>query len=75
MAKSFVRPPSLGSGFWLNRPEDLKAERLIRVLEGWDLPWLTMNIPFPTKAYFPAMTRQFLVTRFRENDYEKNWIV
>jgi DNA-binding transcriptional LysR family regulator len=36
--------------------EDVKAGRLIRVLEGWDLPRLTMNIPFPTKAHLPAKT-------------------
>ncbi|TKA98622.1 MAG: LysR family transcriptional regulator, partial [Mesorhizobium sp.] len=27
---------------------DLDAERLVRVLDDWDLPRLTMNIAFPT---------------------------
>ena len=55
---------------------DLEAGRLVRVLDDWDLPRLTMNVAFPTKAQLPPRTRlfiDFLVERFRANDYEKIW--
>jgi DNA-binding transcriptional LysR family regulator len=56
--------------------EDLAAGRLVRVLDDWDLPRLTMNIAFPTRAFLPAKTRlfiDFLVEDFRRNDYERLW--
>jgi len=56
--------------------KDLEDGRLIRVLDDWDLPRLTMNIAFPTKSQLPARTRlfiDFLVERFREHDYERVW--
>ena len=56
--------------------DDLKAGRLVRVLEDWDLPRLTMNIAFPTKAHLPAKVRlfiEFLTARFRDKDYERRW--
>lgn len=55
---------------------DLEAGRLVRVLDDWDLPRLTMNVAFPTKAQLPARTRlfiDFLVQRFKEHEYEKIW--
>jgi DNA-binding transcriptional LysR family regulator len=57
--------------------EDLEAGRLVRVLDDWALPRLTMNIAFPTKVMLPARTRlfiDFLIDRFRIGDYEKIWI-
>ncbi|MDB5523065.1 MAG: LysR family transcriptional regulator [Rhizobium sp.] len=56
--------------------DDLDAGRLVRVLDDWDLPRLTMNIVFPTKAHLPAKTRlfiDFLVQRFKDGEYEKIW--
>ena len=56
--------------------EDLTAGRLVRVLDDWDLPRLTMNIAYPTKAFLPAKTRlfiDFLVEDFRQHDYERLW--
>ena len=56
--------------------KDLEDGRLIRVLDDWDLPRLTMNIAFPTKSQLPARTRlfiDFLVERFREHDCERVW--
>jgi DNA-binding transcriptional LysR family regulator len=32
--------------------DDLRAGRLVRVLDDWDLPRLTMNIAFPTRHIF-----------------------
>ncbi|MCY1325939.1 HTH-type transcriptional regulator DmlR [compost metagenome] len=56
--------------------EHLEAGRLVRVLDDWDLPRLTMNIAFPTRAHLPARTRLFvdyLVKTFRERAYESIW--
>ena len=57
---------------------DLAAGRLVRVLDDWDLPRLTMNIAYPTKAFLPAKTRlfiDFLVEDFRRNEYERLWTI
>jgi DNA-binding transcriptional LysR family regulator len=57
-------------------PPPLAAGRLVRVLDDWDLPRLTMNIAYPTKAFLPAKTRlfiDFLVEDFRQHDYERLW--
>lgn len=56
--------------------EHLESGRLVRVLDDWDLPRLTMNIAFPTRAHLPARTRLFidyLVKTFRDHDYETVW--
>ena len=53
---------------------DLEAGRLVRVLDDWDLPRLTMNIAYPSKSFVPLRTRlfiDFLVERFRANDFEE----
>lgn len=52
--------------------EDLKAGRLVTVLNDWDLPHLTMNIAYPSKSFVPLRTRlfiDFLVERFRATDF------
>lgn len=57
--------------------DDLEAGRLVRVLDDWDLPRLTMNLAYPTKAFMPAKTRlfiDFLVEDFRHNNYEQLWV-
>lgn len=56
--------------------DDLQAGRLVRVLDGWELPRLTMNIAFPSRLHMPAKTRlfiDFLLERFRREDYEAKW--
>ncbi|CVI64083.1 LysR family transcriptional regulator (plasmid) [Agrobacterium leguminum] len=56
--------------------EYLRSGQLVRVLDDWDLPRLTMNIAFPTRAHLPARTRlfiEFLVKHFKERDYESEW--
>jgi DNA-binding transcriptional LysR family regulator len=55
---------------------DLKAGRLVPVLDDWDLPRLTMNIAFQTRSHLPVKVRLFidaLVERFQQNDYEAQW--
>lgn len=57
--------------------DDIVAGRLVPVLDDWDLPRLTMNIAFQTRAHMPAKDRVFidaLVERFRRNDYERLWV-
>ena len=56
--------------------KDLEAGRLVRVLDDWDLPRLTMNIAYPSKSFVPLRTRlfiDFLVERFGSNEFEKVW--
>lgn len=56
--------------------DDLKAGRLIPVLDDWDLPRLTMNIAFQTRAHLPVKVRLFidaLIERFQLNEYERHW--
>jgi DNA-binding transcriptional LysR family regulator len=56
--------------------DDIMAGRLVPVLDEWDLPRLTINIAFQTRAHMPMKVRLFidaLVERFRENEYERHW--
>jgi len=56
--------------------DDLKAGRLVPVLNDWDLPRLTINIAFQTRAHLPVKVRLFidaLVERFQQNEYERHW--
>jgi DNA-binding transcriptional LysR family regulator len=56
--------------------DDLKAGRLVPVLDDWDLPRLTMNIAFQTRTYLPVKVRLFidaLLERFQRNDFERHW--
>lgn len=56
--------------------DDLVAGRLIPVLDDWDLPRLTINIAFQTRAHLPAKVRafvEFLVARFQAMEYERKW--
>ncbi len=56
--------------------DDLQAGRLVPVLDDWDLPRLTINIAFQTRAHMPAKVRLFidaLVDRFHQNEYERRW--
>ena len=55
---------------------DLAAGRLVRVLDDWDLPRLTMNIAYASKFFVPLRTRlfiDFLVEQFRAQNYEETW--
>lgn len=57
--------------------DDIVAGRLVPVLNDWDLPRLTMNIAFQTRAHMPAKDRVFieaLLEHFRKNDYERLWV-
>ena len=56
--------------------DDLDKGNLVRVLDDWDLPRLTMNIAYPSKSFVPVRTRlfiDFLIERFRFNEFEARW--
>ena len=56
--------------------DDLVSGRLVPVLDDWDLPRLTMNMAFQTRAHLPVKVRLFieaLAERFQRNDYERRW--
>lgn len=56
---------------------DLQNGNLVRVLDDWDLPHLTINLAFPTRRYLPAKTRlfiEFLTEHFRKNEFEDLWM-
>lgn len=56
--------------------DDIVAGRLIPVLDGWDLPRLTINVAFQTRTHLPAKVRlfvDFLVERFKTMDLERKW--
>lgn len=56
--------------------EDLDSGRLVRVLDDWDLPRLTINLAFPTRRHMPAKTRlfiEFLSDHFQKNKFEEIW--
>lgn len=57
--------------------KDLAAGRLIRVLDDWDLPRLTVAIAYPTRKHLPARVRvfiEFLAATFREENYAGRWM-
>tara|TARA_R110002124_G_scaffold1797_19_gene11636 strand:+ start:9267 stop:10181 length:915 start_codon:yes stop_codon:yes gene_type:complete len=56
--------------------DEVDSGRLVRVLDEWDLPRLTMNIAYPSKSFVPLRTRlfiDFLVERFRAGNFEQSW--
>lgn len=55
---------------------DLAAGRLVRVLDDWDLPRLTVNIAYPARAHLPAKVRLFidyLAAEFQRKNFEALW--
>lgn len=56
--------------------DDIAEGLLVPVLNDWELPHLTMNIAFQTRANMPVKVRVFidaLVERFRTRDFERLW--
>ncbi|MCH9828476.1 MAG: LysR family transcriptional regulator [Gammaproteobacteria bacterium] len=56
--------------------DDLKAGRLLPVLDDWDLPRLTINIAYQERRHMPAKTRlfiEFLKDHFERGGYEALW--
>jgi len=56
--------------------DDIARGGLVPILDDWDLPRLTMNFAFQSRAHLPAKVRLFMeaiVERFEANDYERRW--
>ena len=56
--------------------DDIVAGRLVPVLDGWDLPRLTINLAYPSRKHLSAKVRTFIdfvVAHFAKMDYEKKW--
>lgn len=56
--------------------DDVVAGRLVPVLNGWDLPRLTINIAYQGRKHLPAKVRvfiDFLLQHFKDMDFERKW--
>jgi DNA-binding transcriptional LysR family regulator len=56
--------------------DDVVAGRLVPVLDGWELPQLTINIAYPSRKHLSAKVRafiNFMVDAFADHDYERKW--
>ena len=52
------------------------SERLMPIVEDWDLPRLIINIAYPNRQYVPTKVRvfiDFLVEHFQDMDFERRW--
>ena len=52
--------------------------RLVRLLDGWELQRLTINVAYPTRRHLPAKVRcfvDFLVEQFERRAFEGSWSV
>ena len=58
--------------------DDIARGALVPLLDDWDLPRLTMNFAFQTRAHLPAKVRLFMdamIERFRANEFERLWTI
>jgi DNA-binding transcriptional LysR family regulator len=56
--------------------DEITRGALVPILDDWDLPRLTINFAFQTRAHLPAKVRLFMeamVERFEAHDYERLW--
>jgi len=56
--------------------DEIARGELVPVLDDWDLPRLTINFAFQTRAYVPAKVRLFmeaLTEHFQANEFERRW--
>ncbi|MBR1231791.1 LysR family transcriptional regulator [Bradyrhizobium sp. AUGA SZCCT0182] len=56
--------------------DDLKAGRLVPVLQDWHLPALAINLAYHSRKHQPAKIRvfiDFLLAHFAQQDYERKW--
>jgi DNA-binding transcriptional LysR family regulator len=56
--------------------DDIVSGRLVPVLEGWDLPRLTINVAYASRRFVPAKVRtfiDFLVEHFEKMEFERKW--
>ena len=63
-------------GPWRKVYDDIAAGRLVPVLDGWDLPRLTINLAYPSRKHLSAKVRTFIdciADHFARMDYERKW--
>jgi len=56
--------------------DDLKAGRLVPVLQDWELPHLAINLAYHSRKHQPAKIRvfiDFLLAHFVREDYARKW--
>jgi DNA-binding transcriptional LysR family regulator len=56
--------------------DDIARGALVQLLDEWDLPRLTMNFAFQTRAHMPAKVRLFMdamLESFKTNEFERRW--
>lgn len=56
--------------------DDIVAGRLVPVLDGWDLPRLTINLAYPSRRHLSAKVRtfiDFIAEHFRQMEFERKW--
>lgn len=56
--------------------DDIVAGRLMPVLDDWELPLLTINIAYQSRAHMPAKMRafiDFLIEHFKQHDFNRKW--
>lgn len=56
--------------------DDIVAGRLVPVLDGWDLPRLTVNLAYPSRKHLSAKVRtfiDFMADHFERMQYERKW--
>ena len=56
--------------------DDIVARRLVPVLDGWDLPRLSINLAYPSRKHLSAKVRtfiDFIAGHFERMDYERKW--
>lgn len=56
--------------------DDIVAQRLVPVLDDWELPRLMINLAYPSRKHLSAKVRtfiDFLVEKFEQTGYERKW--
>jgi DNA-binding transcriptional LysR family regulator len=56
--------------------DDIQSDRLVPVLDDWDMPRLTINLAYPSRKHLSAKVRTFIdfvAERFVTMGYEKKW--
>lgn len=56
--------------------DDMVSGRLVPVLDGWELPRLTINLAYASRRFVPAKVRtfiDFLIDHFEAMEFERKW--
>jgi DNA-binding transcriptional LysR family regulator len=56
--------------------DDIQSDRLVPVLDDWDMPRLSIDLAYPSRKHMSAKVRTFIdfvAERFVAMDYDKKW--